>query len=146
MKQDNSTPWYDEQIDYKRDLLERIMSINWSIDKGMDGMKQLSLLWSELKADIQKPILGPIKIQTDALAQDYKDIEIEVMEKWPDTLSPGHKRQIIEARARPIIQQTVLNCKTIIINQLDKMGLLLRDGKNVPQGIMPRLSTGGAKQ
>lgn len=140
-RQQPETPYYDEQIDYKRDLLERIIAINRAIEFGFDGVKQLSLLWSELKTDIQLPIYEQVDREAKALQKNYQDLEDEVMKHWPTTLSDGHKRQIIEARARPIIQQTVLNCKNIIINQLDTMGLLLRDARQVPVGSMKRLGS-----
>lgn len=130
--------YYDEQIDYKRDLLERIIAINKAIECGGDGVKPLTLLWTELKTDIQTPIFVKIQEQAESLIKAYAELETKIIEGSPSKVSMGHRNQILLDAARPLIQQTVLICKNIIINQLDEMGLLLRDARQIPVGNMKR--------
>lgn len=137
-------PKYDTYFPYESLLMMRINDLDHAIQSGGDGVLQYSILWARLKTDIREPIQKQLEGISEKTEKDIEEMKKLVYNEpsklgYPNNMSPAHKQDIINSLAKPINTLATLQMSQIVIDQLEKMGLLLRTKREVPQGNMPRI-------
>lgn len=139
MAEASQSSQYTETIEYERLLLMRINDVDNAIKFGSDGLKELGSLWSKLKKDIREPIQKDIEKIVLEAEEELNKIKTQVYGQEHSGMSESHKIEIVNVAAHPINVEAVHKIMQIIIDQLDKMDLLIQRQRQVPQGFLPRL-------
>lgn len=121
---------FDTQVNYTNMLMQRINEIQFSMRFGKDCTREFFNIMDLLTDGIKNPIEKEITM----ISLRYKDRadEIRSMTKFPETTfkwSGRHKERYRGILLKEVQTEAMHEMLNILINQLDKMGLLLHRDK-----------------
>lgn len=121
---------FDTQISYTNMLMQRINEIQFSMRFGKDCTREFFNIMDLLTDGIKKPI--EIEIKRISLKYAERSDEIRKMIVFPETTfawSGRHKERYRGILLKNIQTEAMHEMLNTLINQLDKMGLLIRREK-----------------
>jgi len=121
---------FDSQVNYTNMLMQRINEIQFSMRFGKDCTREFFNIMDLLTDGIKKPIEPEIK-RISARYAERAD-EIRRMTNFPETTfawSGRHKERYRGILLKNVQTEAMHEMINVLINQLDKMGLLIRREK-----------------
>lgn len=121
---------FDTQLSYTNMLMQRISEIQFSMRFGKDCTREFFNIMDLLTDGIKKPIESEIT----KITMKYRDKanDIRKMTVFPETTfawSGRHKERYRGILLKNVQTEAMHEMLNVLINQLDKMGLLLRRDK-----------------
>jgi hypothetical protein len=117
---------FETQLNYCNSLMQKISEIQFSLRRGMDCTREFSNLMSLLTNGIKEPILPELK----RISEKY-DARVQILRNktdFPETSyrwSGRHKEKVRGVMINREQSDAIREMLPVIINQLDKMNLLL---------------------
>lgn len=121
---------FDTQANYMNSIMTKISELQFSLRMGKDCTREFSNLTYLLTDGIRKPIESELKKISEKHENNIKNINN--ITTYPETTfkwSSRHKLKYKGVLVKREQSEAMLEMLTVIVNQLDKMGLLLNREK-----------------